>query len=283
MTRCDPKIASEIKTRTILDNPPVRVKTCRYGTMMYLANDAYIGRSLDLYGEFSEGESRLFAQLIRPGMAVLDIGANIGAHSIYLSKLVSPNGQVTVFEPQRTLFHILCGNLALNQVSNTVAFNAAVGSAHGTIHVPRLDYTKGANFGGLSLGEWEQGDVVQVLTLDSLAFKRCSFIKIDVEGMELEVLHGAMKTLSKHKPLLYVENDRAEKSAALIEWLLAHKYRPYWHLPKLFNPDNYYQVKENVFGGILSINMLCVPMGLDLTIHGMREILSPDDNWRMHG
>jgi hypothetical protein len=54
--------------------------------MMFHANDSYIGRSLDLYGEFSEGEIELFKQVVRPGMTVVDVGANIGAHTIYLSK-----------------------------------------------------------------------------------------------------------------------------------------------------------------------------------------------------
>ena len=59
-----------------------KVKDCRHGRLMYLLNDAYIGRSLDVYGEYSEGEIALFRQLLRPGDVAVDVGANIGALTI---------------------------------------------------------------------------------------------------------------------------------------------------------------------------------------------------------
>ena len=264
----------------LFDNPPLRIKSCRHGTMMYYANDAYIGRSLDLYGEFSEGEAELFKQLVRPGMVVLDVGANIGAHTIVFAQAVGLGGRVYAFEPQRAIHHLLCGNLALNHHTTVVAYHAAVGRGPGSVRVPRIDYTKDSNFGGLALGTWTQGDVVSVLTLDSLNLDRCHFIKIDVEGMELDVLAGARKLLALHQPLLYVENDRTEKSAALIEWLLTHGFHLYWHLPPLFNPSNYYSHIENVFGGTISINMLCVPATNPLKVDGLREIKAPGDTWQ---
>jgi len=67
---------------------------------------------------------------------------------------------------------------------------------------------------------------------------------------------GAEQTIRRYRPVLYVENDREEKSAALIRQLLALDYRLYWHLPPLFEPRNYFGVTENVFGRIVSVNML---------------------------
>ena len=85
---------------------------------MYLLNDAYIGRSLDVYGEYSEGEIDLFRQLLRPGDVAIDVGANIGALTVAMARLVQPGGAIVAFEPQRAIFDILCDNLRLNGLAN---------------------------------------------------------------------------------------------------------------------------------------------------------------------
>jgi len=250
--------------------------------MMYFANDMYVGRSLDVYGEFSEGETELFRQIIKPGMTVVDAGANIGAHTVYLAQAVGPRGRVLAFEPQRVLYQMLCGNLALNLHANVSTYNAGLGASDGKMSVPRVDYSQGGNFGsvGLSAGP---GDEVAVLTLDSLRLPACHLIKIDVEGMEREVLAGAADTLARHSPLLYVENDRQQLSKDLIGWLLSKHYRLYWHLPALFNANNFAGKAENIFPNIISINMLGVPASLGLTIKGFVEITSPDSDWQRPG
>ena len=266
--------------RLIFDNPPLRVKQCRHGAMMYLPADLFVGRSLDLYGEFSEGEVALFAQILKPGMFVVDVGANIGAHTIFFAKAVGPGGRVVAVEPQRILYQILCGNLALNAIGNTFAQHAGLGSAPESILVPPLNYAASHNFGGLALGEFTEGEQVPVTTLDALALPACHLLKIDVEGMEAQVLQGARQTLARHRPILYVENDRTEKSAALIALLFELDYRLFWHLPPLFHADNFFGHAENVFGGFVSINMVGVPHSLPLSLQGFREITSPDDQWR---
>src|SRR5687767_11609897 len=98
----------------IFERTPLRVKMCKHAVMMYYSNDEYIGRSLDLYGEFSEGETELFQQIVRPGMTVIDAGANIGIHTVYFATAAGPTGRVFAIEPQRVIFHALCGNIALN-------------------------------------------------------------------------------------------------------------------------------------------------------------------------
>src|SRR5690349_191029 len=104
--------------------------------MTYRVNDLYIGRSFDLYGEFSEGEVEVFRQLVRPGQTVLDVGANIGAHTVPLAKLVGRSGRVLAFEPQRTVYYALCGNVAQNNLDQVYCYHAAVAERAGTIAVP---------------------------------------------------------------------------------------------------------------------------------------------------
>jgi FkbM family methyltransferase len=264
--------AGRQNSQPLLQSANLCIKRCKHGFMMFHTNDTYIGRSLDIYGEFSEGEMELFGQFIRPGMSVVDAGANIGVHTIYFAKAVGAGGQVLAFEPQRVLHQILCANLALNGLANVVAVNVALGREEGTSLVPRIDYAKGGNFGGVVLGKARNGEEVPVKTLDSWGLKSCDLIKIDVEGMEQAVLEGAKTVLEQHKPLLYVENDRVEKQKALIEWLLARDYRLFWHRPRLFNPNNHFAATENVFGNIISANMLCVPRSKPVDVKDLREI-----------
>src|SRR5690348_6502662 len=122
------------------------IRRCRYGTMTYPRQDVYIGRSLTEYGEYSEGEVDLFRQVLRPGDVALDIGANLGAHTLPLARLVEPSGRIFAFEPQRILFQILCANVALNEIPNVHALPFALGRTAGGTKVPALDYGGASNF-----------------------------------------------------------------------------------------------------------------------------------------
>jgi hypothetical protein len=147
-----------------------------------------------------------------------------------------------------------------------------VGDRAGAMIVPELDYSTENNFAGLALGAYQQGEKVRMLTIDSLDLQHCDFMKIDVEGMELEVLKGARETIARFKPALYVENDREEKSAALIEYIRALEYDLYWHRPPLFNPDNFAGNPKNIFEGIVSINMLCFQRSLKAAVNGLEKV-----------
>jgi hypothetical protein len=147
------------------------------------------------------------------------------------------------------------------------------------MHAPRIDYSRVENFGGVSLFEKPAGERVAIRTIDDLDLPACSLIKIDVEGMELDAIAGAAGTLRRHRPILYVENDRPEKSPPLIEALLALDYRLYWHLPRMFDPRNYFGQSRNDFPGLVSAGMLCVWRETPVVIQGLRAIESAGDYW----
>jgi FkbM family methyltransferase len=254
----------------------MRVKRCRDGLMLYNSSDIYIGRSLDLYGEYSHGEADLFARLLEPGMVALDIGANIGCHTLTMARLVGPEGMVAAFEPQRIVYQNLCANIALNALNNVHALNMAVGAVGGTINLPPIDYAVAGNFGGVALSNLAQGETVEVAALDSMPLDRCDLIKIDVEGMEHDVLTGAGATIARHRPALYIENDRKENSPLLIKHLLAAGYRLFWHRPPLYNPDNFFANGENAFGELISQNMFGLPAERKFELSGLPEITSPE-------
>jgi len=168
------------------------------------------------------------------------------------------------FEPQRLVFQALCANLALNNIANALAFQQAVGSEAGTTIVPVLDPNLAQNFGRVALGESESGDEVPVVALDEYDLPSCRLLKVDVEGMELDVLAGARQTIERCAPIIYVENDRKEKSDELIRYIADMGYQMYWHRPPLYHPDNFFGNKENVFRDLASRNMLCALTGAQI-------------------
>ena len=235
--------------------------------MLYSTKDIYIGRSLDLYGEFSEGEVHFFGQVLQPGMVAIDVGANIGCHTVFMAKRVGPGGAVIALEPQRIIHQMLCANVDLNWLLNVRALHAAAGTEDGGIAVPDIDYGT----------EGKDGKQVRVATIDGLALPACHLLKADVEGMEADVIRGATETIKAHCPALYVENDRREKSPDLIELLLGLDYRRYWHFTRLFNPDNFPGEAENEFGEVISMNMIGMPKALEHNMGDLTEITDPAD------
>ena len=138
----------------------------RHGYYVYNKNDVYIGKSIEKYGEFSHLEAKLFEQICKEGDIVIEVGANIGAHTVYLSKLVG-KGVVFAFEPQRLVFQNLCANLAINSISNVFAYQEAVGEENGNIVIPECDFRKNNNFGGINIQNSKSGMVVNKQKLDN--------------------------------------------------------------------------------------------------------------------
>jgi FkbM family methyltransferase len=232
---------------------------CRHGVMLFNQNDEVVGRSLREYGEYSELEMEMLGRFLSPGDIVLDLGANIGAHTLYFARRVGSTGRVISFEPQRVVFQTLGANAALNSLTNVWTLQAGAGEAEGQTHLPPLDYSRPDNFGAVSLDNAEEGEPVPVHTVDSLELAACAMIKMDVEGWEIQALRGATDTLSRCRPLLYLENHNSRNAEALIAWVQEAGYRVFWHLPALYNPDNFLGQERNVFQGWFSVNILCVP------------------------
>jgi len=170
-----------------------KLVTGRHGVFFINKKDTWIGRSLDLYGEWCQAEVSLISTFINEGDIVVDVGANIGAMTLPFSKMVGPSGKVLAFEPQRILSQALSANLALNEVRNTAVYHAGIGHGTEPLDVPEVIYSNDANFGAISLlfdwkGNGANVEKVPQLTLDNIFVDQCpSFIKIDVEGMELKV------------------------------------------------------------------------------------------------
>lgn len=243
--------------------------------------DQYVARSLLEYGEYNEQEWDVIAQLYaRPG-CIVEVGANMGSHSVAMARKAAQEGREFIaYEPQPAMFQLLCANLALNGLVYARALPYACASRSGVVSFEPLDYHQiDNNFGGVSMA-WEHGNVgmidVPCVTLDEqLAGKTVGLIKIDVEGFEEEVLRGATKLIADSRPLIYLENDRSDKSESLQRCIQSLGYDAYWSMPPLFNEDNFRGKKDNIFGRVVSLNMLCVPAELGIAVHGFAPAPDP--------
>jgi FkbM family methyltransferase len=203
-----------------------------YGRMICAANDINQTNALRKTGKACDFEEiELLKTFInKKNFVFVDVGANLGMYTLGLAKIITENfGTVYSFEPQRILYYMLCGSIVLNDYENIFCYNKAVGDTNGEIDIPNFDYTKPLNFGSieftntqkekLSQNRAESKEKVEIITLDGfLKLNRLDFIKIDVEGMEINVLNGAKQLISKYKPIMFVEhlkNDRKRLTEAI--------------------------------------------------------------------
>ncbi len=263
---------------------PYELTETKHGLMLVNRNDYYMGQSLLIYGECSELELTFLLTLAKNPGYVVEVGANMGMHTVPIAAALAKAGRTLyAFEPQPVIFQQLCANLALNGLTNVRAFPYACGGQNSALMFDVPDYTRPGNFGSTRLRELETAssgqEVVQCVRLDDLlASGQVGLLKIDVEGFELEVLKGCEGLLARCHPFLYVENDQLDKSPALIQWLFDHEYRLWWHIPPLFNPQNYRGVSENRYGPVLSVNMFGLHKSNTIRHDGMVEVLDPNEH-----
>ena len=172
------------------------------------------------------------------GVVAVDCGANIGVFTTEWAKFMTGWGSVLAIEAQERVFYALAGNIAIANCFNARALHAAVGSTPGTIRIPQPDYLAPATFGSLELRRTERTEFigqavsyseehlvpVQMVSIDALGLTRLDLLKIDVEGMEAEVLAGAAATIGRTLPILIIEHIKSNRDS-LVAALESHGYR----------------------------------------------------------
>ncbi len=260
---------------------PYKLVRSRHGWFLASHQDVYIGRSLLTYGEYAEYEWQTLEQLLRSRRRdAVEVGANIGTHTVPMAQVQAAQGRrVLAVEAQPMVFRQLCANLALNAVMNADAHNVACSDAPGWLSFDAPPADREFNFGAVSMRD--DGAALQriaAVRLDDLlpASYDVGLLKIDVEGFEQRVLEGSTATIARCRPLIYLENDRLEKSRALIEWLWARSYKLMWHIPMMFNPKNFAREKRNIYPNVGSFNMLAIPIEDPLNVAGAQLIDDAD-------
>ncbi len=165
------------------------------------------------------------------GVVAIDCGANIGVHTVEWANAMTGWGSVLAIEAQERIFYALAGNITINNCFNAFAIHAAVSSEAGTLEIPNPNYLTPSSFGSLELRQRAGNEfigqpidyakntvVIRKIAIDEIGLPRVDFIKIDIEGMELEALEGARQTIEKSRPMMLIEKIKTD-ATQLIKWL----------------------------------------------------------------
>jgi FkbM family methyltransferase len=226
--------------------------------MYVFSDDLTIGRSLEHYGEYCYPEVDLLLALLDKYSFVLDVGANVGSHTLGFAPYVS---KVVAFEPDPECHDLLVKNIGMQDrgVAHKISVNPIALSDSVQEVSTQFDYGKTKVRPG--------GSIVQTKLDNIKGFPRIDLIKIDVEGMEYNVLKGAQNTITYFRPILFIEMQDASMNSLVFDLLSSLSYNMYWAPCATYNPDNHNKIKEDVFGkqhGVL--NWLCTPEPTNTTL-----------------
>jgi FkbM family methyltransferase len=215
----------------------------RRGILYELDLSQGIDFAIYLGGMFERSTAVALAKLIEPSSLVLDVGANIGAHTLHLANLVGPKGRVLAFEPTDFAFRKLRRNIDLNLslTSRVDAFRYFL-TANDGAGVPKAIYSSWplaveAGLHAKHLGREMQTESAQARSLDSVlsesADRKVQLVKLDVDGFECEVLRGATSILRDARPIFvlelapYVLEERGASLDQLLSYFIPNGYHFY--------------------------------------------------------
>ncbi len=244
------------------------------GWMVYNKNDKFVGKSIKEYGEWSAGEINLLKQILKPNHIVIEVGSNIGSHTLPIAKIVD-QGIVFAFEPQNVIFQTLCANISINSLTNCFCFQSALTDKKDRkLYNYNYNYNIEQNFGGMSFLDNKKEDITYAANVDTLDDKfsdlnSLNLLKTDAEGMEVDIIKGGIDLIRRNQPILYVENDYlyVDKSQELIELLWSLNYKLFWHIIPYYNKDNFFKNTNNIFENYYHCNMLGVPKEMKTSLN----------------
>lgn len=248
---------------TIPNTPYNELIKARHGTWCVQSADKFMARGLREIGECGEDETQLLCSIVSAGDTAIDCGANIGLRALPLAEKVGNRGFVFAFEPERINFLNLCANIAINSRYSAYPMNIACGAEHGEIVIPFVDPWQCDNIGLIDLRKGEttgKGFAIPVVPIDQFGLSP-KLIKIDVEGMECEVLSGAIKTIERCLPYMFVECFDTNSMLRHVEIFKHLKYDGYYFESNLWQENNFSNINKNNFTGASSPNVLYVPKG----------------------
>lgn len=215
------------------------------GNKMYITPpDSALSRELLLCGTYENGEVRVFHELLRRGMTVLDLGANIGYFTLIAAKLVGPEGKVFAFEPEPANFSLLQRNVNINGYENVTLVQKAVSDKNGVEELYLCSDSWGHSLSSVNRGE----DLISVpvTSLDQFFSEDIAidFIKMDIEGAEKKALQGMERILGKgdvKAMVIEFHFDELQSQGSSFEEI--------WHQTKSLGFE-FYEMKDNGIAGV---------------------------------
>jgi FkbM family methyltransferase len=188
----------------------VYAKTKDNCTMIVNPNDQYISRNMLYAGEWEPHIREMMKKIIKDGMVTMDIGANIGTHTLLMSRLAGDTGKVYAFEPCKLNHDVLVYNCILNRCSNVMIYKYGCGDKSKTMYIDKQwsQSKKEDNYGCIFLQSDQKSnndESIKVIKIDDMKLEKLDFVKIDAENMEDKVLEGMRETVKRCKPLIIVE------------------------------------------------------------------------------
>jgi FkbM family methyltransferase len=207
------------------------VQVVRKGLLWDLDLSEGIDLAIFLFGQFESGTAKVLERLVQPGSIVLDIGANVGAHTLPLARLVGPKGKVYAFEPTEYAFGKLKRNLQLNPALNLRVIAEQIRLTSSGTNDPAEIYSSWKVIGQeprhpKHLGIPKSTAGAQAITLDEyrdrMGIQKIDFVKLDVDGFEVDVIRSGKDTLRRCQPAIcmeispYVLQERGTSSTELV-------------------------------------------------------------------
>lgn len=218
-----------------IDGTIVSARIRGQNVSFFVADETDLIQKEHFNGKFYESEElKIISEFFPSGGIFVDVGANVGNHTVFVGRFLSPL-KVIVIEPNPATFEILKANIALNRLDSRVdASYLGIGLSNTSARAVAI--TPAGNLGGTRLHFSEEQSGLRVVPGDALlSGHRIDFLKIDVEGMEIEVLEGLKRTIAEQRPRIFIEVDNSNVGK-FFEWTTINNYyiaasssrRPVW-------------------------------------------------------
>ncbi len=249
-------------------NKPILSRFDRSLSIRLFPNDG-VAR-LTYYFDYHEPEIfRFLDKYLKPGMTFIDVGANIGAYTLFAGKRVGLEGKVIAFEPQAETFNRMVENIELNELTNIIAKQIAVGETSGKVEIVKdTDTSKSYTRIMRSTIDQDSHDpnicAINMISLDNYVCShkliKIDYLKIDVEGFELHILKGAKHILEKLIPsIIQVElidefQKRCGNSIKMVLNFLSNLGYHFFHLNSVSSRLVSLQTQEQPDGNVFLIH-----------------------------
>lgn len=234
----------------------------RYGTMFVFTADTFLCRSLIEYGEWAQAEIALLLDILEPESVAVDVGAFIGTHTLAFANKLKDKGRVYAIEPHPVYFGVLDRNLRTNSAHNVQPLNIGLSDHACILGITKTKFQGSNNFGHTTLealddpaGQFQ----IDVRTLDQLSLPRCDLIKIDAEGMEHQILSGAIQMLMKQRPTVYAECNSVAEGWLVVQLMTSQRYEASVFIAAAYNANNHRNNPLNIFDDAREVGLLFVP------------------------